>query len=72
MSRRSSAADADFISYLWRAIEIAAVMVFVLCTALLLILRWTRVVVVLGIEALCLAGVVAGVVSYVLGELGLL
>ncbi len=55
-----------------RLFEVAALVLFVLCTALLLLIRGTRLVVVFLVEALVLVAVAAGVVSYVLGGIGVL
>jgi hypothetical protein len=55
-----------------RLIEVAALVLFVLCATVLLVIRGTRLVLVFLIEALVLVAVVAGVLSYVLGEIGVL
>lgn len=55
-----------------RLIEVAALALLVVCTALLLVIRGTRFVVVFLIEMLFVVAVVAGTVSYVLGEIGVL
>ncbi len=55
-----------------RLIEVAALALLVLCTAVLLLIRGTRLLVVFLIEALVLVAVAAGTMSYVLGEIGVL
>lgn len=55
-----------------RLIEVAVLAVLVLYTAVLLVIGGTRIVLVFGIRMLFIAAVVAGVVSYALGEIGVL
>ncbi len=55
-----------------RLIEFVALVLFVVCTALLLVIRGTRFVVVFAIELLFVVAAVAGTIAYVLGEIGVL
>jgi hypothetical protein len=55
-----------------KAIAITALALLFMCTALLLVIRGTRVIVALSIQILFVVAVVAGTVWYVLGEVGAL
>lgn len=57
---------------MWKAVEGAAIAVLFLCTAMLLVIRVSHVVVALSIRTLFVGAVVSGAAWYVLDAIGLL
>jgi hypothetical protein len=57
---------------MWKAVEIAVLVLLILCTALLLVIRGTRFIVAFSLRMLFVTAVGVGVVCYMLGEIGVL
>jgi hypothetical protein len=57
---------------MWKAVEIAVLVLLNLFTALLLVIRGTRFIVAFSLRMLFVTAVGVGVVCYMLGEIGVL